>query len=81
MIINFFNSILISISNFFNILFSDVGFLISLGFIYLVMKLFWPKPKAPKDPLLQINDTLKSMDNNLTGINFGVNNINSSKKK
>lgn len=45
------------------------------------MKLFWPKPKAPKDPLLQINDTLKSMDNNLTGINFGVNNINSSKNK
>ncbi|MCI9259227.1 MAG: hypothetical protein HFJ16_03190 [Romboutsia sp.] len=45
------------------------------------MKLFWPKPKAPKDPLLQINDTLKSMDHNLSGIKFGVNHINSNNKR
>lgn len=75
MIINFFNNLLTNISNVINTYLSDFRFFIFLLIIYTFFELYWPKPKKTKDPILQVNDTLKSIDNNLMGIKFRMNNI------
>ena len=75
MIINFFNNLLTNISNVINTYLGDFHFLFLLLIIYILIELYWPKPKKTKDPILQVNDTLKSIDNNLMGIKFRINNI------
>lgn len=53
----------------------DFRFLIFLLIIYILIELYWPKPKKTKDPILQVNANLKSIDNNLMDIKFRMNNI------
>lgn len=76
MIISFFNNLFTNMSKLINTYLGDFRFLIFLLIIYILIQLYWPKPKKPKDPILQVNDTLKSIDNNLMGIKFRMNNIN-----
>lgn len=75
MIINFFNNLITNISKLINTYLGNFVFLIFLFIIYILIELYWPKPKKPKDPILQINDTLKSINSNLMGIKFRMNNI------
>ena len=75
MIISFFNNLLRNISNLINTYLDNFHFLFLLLIIYILIELYWLKPKKPKDPILQVNDTLKSIDNNLMGIKFRMNNI------
>ena len=75
MIINFFNNLLTNISNVINTYLGDFRFLIFLLIIYILIELYWPKPKKTKDPILQVNANLKSIDNNLMDIKFRMNNI------
>lgn len=76
MIISFFNNLFTNMSKLINTYLGDFRFLIFLLIIYILIELYWLKPKKPKDPILQVNDTLKSIDNNLMGIKFRMNNIN-----
>lgn len=76
MIISFFNNLLRNISNLINTYLDNFHFLFLLLIIYILIELYWLKPKKTKDPILQVNDTLKSIDNNLMGIKFRMNNIN-----
>ena len=75
MIISFFNNLLRNISNLINTYLGDFRFLIFLLIIYILIELYWPKPKKTKDPILQVNANLKSIDNNLMDIKFRMNNI------
>ena len=75
MIINFFNNLLTNISNVINTYLGDFHFLFLLLIIYILIELYWPKPKKTKDPILQVNANLKSIDNNLMDIKFRMNNI------
>ena len=75
MIISFFNNLLRNISNLINTYLGDFRFLFFLLIIYILIELYWLKPKKTKDPILQVNATLKSIDNNLMDIKFRMNNI------
>ena len=75
MIISFFNNLFTNMSKLINTYLGDFRFLFLLLIIYILIELYWPKPKKPKDPILQVNDTLKSIDNNLMDIKFRMNNI------
>ena len=75
MIISFFNNLLRNISKLINTYLGDFRFLFFLLIIYILIELYWLKPKKPKDPILQVNATLKSIDNNLMDIKFRMNNI------
>ena len=75
MIISFFNNLFTNMSKLINTYLGDFRFLIFLLIIYILIEFYWPKPKKPKDPILQVNDTLKSIDNNLMDIKFRMNNI------
>ena len=75
MIISFFNNLFTNMSKLINTYLGDFRFLFLLLIIYILIQLYWPKPKKPKDPILQVNDTLKSIDNNLMDIKFRMNNI------
>ena len=76
MIISFFNNLFTNMSKLINTYLGDFRFLIFLLIIYILIELYWPKPKKTKDPILQVNATLKSIDNNLMDIKFRMNNIN-----
>lgn len=75
MIISFFNNLLRNISNLINTYLDNFHFLFLLLIIYILIELYWPKPKKTKDPILQVNANLKSIDNNLMDIKFRMNNI------
>ena len=75
MIISFFNNLLRNISNLINTYLDNFHFLFLLLIIYILIELYWLKHKKTKDPILQVNDTLKSIDNNLMDIKFRMNNI------
>ena len=75
MIISFFNNLLRNISNLINTYLDNFHFLFLLLIIYILIELYWLKPKKTKDPILQVNANLKSIDNNLMDIKFRMNNI------
>ena len=75
MIISFFNNLFTNMSKLINPYLGDFRFLIFLLIIYILIELYWPKPKKTKDPILQVNANLKSIDNNLMDIKFRMNNI------
>lgn len=75
MIISFFNNLFTNMSKLINTYLDDFHFLFFLLIIYILIQLYWLKPKKTKDPILQVNDTLKSIDNNLMDIKFRMNNI------
>ena len=75
MIISFFNNLLRNISKLINTYLGDSRFLFFLLIIYILIQLYWLKPKKTKDPILQVNANLKSIDNNLMDIKFRMNNI------
>lgn len=75
MIISFFNNLFTNMSKLINTYLGDFRFLIFLLIIYILIELYWPKPKKTKDPILQVNANLKSIDNNLMDIKFRMNNI------
>ena len=75
MIISFFNNLLRNISNLINTYLDNFHFLFLLLIIYILVELYWLKPKKTKDPILQVNANLKSIDNNLMDIKFRMNNI------
>ena len=75
MIISFFNNLLRNISNLINTYLDNFRFLFLLLIIYILIELYWLKPKKTKDPILQVNANLKSIDNNLMDIKFRMNNI------
>lgn len=75
MIISFFNNLFTNMSKLINTYLDNFHFLFLLLIIYILIELYWLKPKKTKDPILQVNDTLKSIDNNLMDIKFRMNNI------
>ena len=75
MIISFFNNLFTNMSKLINTYLGDFRFLIFLLIIYILIELYWPKTKKTKDPILQVNANLKSIDNNLMDIKFRMNNI------